>query len=79
MEDFLNFLSKKADELKLNAGYAGSSHDGGARELRNNIEVFKAGLSGNIPNSWKKDYMEFKDRKDPEYLIYLSLKDKFER
>jgi len=74
---FLEFLLDKAKELEDIAGYSGSHHDGGARELRNQVEVYISGQYGEIPEVWEKYHQEFKTTKDPEYDTYLRLKRKF--
>jgi len=48
---------RAADKLESDAGYSGSSNDGGASRLRENLDLFlqdlRIGAGGNIPSDNK--------------------------
>ena len=74
---FLEFLLDKAKVLEDNAGYSGAHHDGGARELRNQVEIYISGQYNEMPEKWERYAKEFETKNDPEYQDYLRLKKKF--
>jgi len=90
--DFINFLSyleeaikKEAEQKKLDAGYNGEHHDGGASAMLYEFKIYMMGLNKEIPEHWVKhlDEFTFKNKldKDPEYrdeyAEYLRLQSKF--
>jgi hypothetical protein len=78
MDKFLDFLLKKAEELAMNAGYSGAYDDGGASALRRQVECYRAGLAGTLPDSWRAHHAEFARLNDPEFATYKRLQAKFE-
>lgn len=76
-DQFLEFLVDKVKELEMNAGYSGAMHDGGSRDLNNQIECYIHGQHSELPTLWKTYYDEFKVKNDPEYKLYQRLKQKF--
>jgi hypothetical protein len=90
--DFVNFIDylkveieKDAAEAELNAGLGGHHHDGGARDMRNELNIYLMALNKEIPDQWKKHLKEFTFKtdleKDPEYkdeyAEFLRLQEKF--
>lgn len=77
-EGFLNWLDEKADDLENIAAQSGAMHDGGAKHLRDLIDLYRSAINGEIPDIWKEYQKEFEKLNDPEYQTYLKLKKKFE-
>ena len=77
INEFLEFLRRKATKLQDDAGYNGRHDDGGASHIRDMIDVYIAGMSQQLPENWKRYYEEFQKEGDPEYQEYLRLKNKF--
>ena len=78
-EEFIKHLLQLAQKKRENAGFAGSMGDGGASRIEIEIEVYEAGVAGEVPNTWKKEYKEFSNKLDPQYEEYLELKKRFEK
>lgn len=66
-----------ADTREENAGYSGAMNDGGASVIRSYVEIWKAGLSEQIPKALKNYYDEIVCEEDPEWKEYKRLKAKF--
>lgn len=77
--NFIHYLENIATSVEYSAGMNGSIHDGGAREIRNQIEAYRAGLHNIIPDIWQSYWKTHNKEQDPEYNQYLELKKKFER
>ena len=90
--DFIKFVDylkvevvKEADEVQLNADLGGRRDDGGAKYMRNEINVYVMALNKEIPDHWEKHLKEFSFKseldKDPEYkdeyAEFLRLQEKF--
>lgn len=75
---FLKHLLKVADDLENDAGHSGAHHDGGARDLRTQVEVYQAGQSNMIPRVWESRWDDYIKTKDAEWAEYQRLKLKFE-
>jgi hypothetical protein len=69
----MELVLKEAKNREMSAAYGGERGDGGARILRAQVEIFRAGLDGRIPDEWKS----YEKQLDPEYKRYLELKKKF--
>ena len=67
-----------ADNKRKNAAYSGDMGDGGAKMLEDQVDIYRAGMSGRIPPVWLEYHKEFTNVSDPEYQKYLELKKKFE-
>jgi hypothetical protein len=67
--EFLNFIDKKILDNK--------SEEPRYR-LKDIWEIYKLALAKRIPKIWSDYLEEFKKIKDPEYDLYLKLKNKFE-
>lgn len=76
-ERFLEFLCDKAKELQETAAQSGSHHDGGAESLDAQIDAYLCGQHNEMPERWKRYVNEFNAKADPEWQLYLRLKDKF--
>ncbi len=76
--EFLKELLHKAEVKRENAGYAGSMGDGGASRIEDEVAVYKAGLAGDVPETWAQEYKEFSNKQDPRYGEYIKLKGIFE-
>ena len=78
----INIVLKKildaAEVKRIAAGMDGAWNDGGASELVNQVEIFKCGMEGTVPQRWIEYAKEVRDEADPKWEEYLRLKDKFE-
>ena len=59
IKEFMDFLQKRANQKREDAGYSGSWGDGGASNLEHSMEVYKAGIDGISPPSWNELWKEF--------------------
>lgn len=76
--EFLQFLHKKAETLRDEAGHNGSYTDGGASALDNEITCYGAGKHAVLPVCWNRYWDEYEARvSDAEYATYVRLKEKF--
>jgi hypothetical protein len=73
-DKIMQLVLEDAADREMGAGMNGSHHDGGAHDLRMEVEFYRYGRSGVIPPTWNKYLKEL----DPEYQEYLRLKAKFE-
>ena len=71
-------MYKKAEDKKHLAGMNGEWHDGGADALVDQIEAFKCGMTGQVPNGWLEVSNQMKKEVDPDWAKYQKLKKKFE-
>lgn len=78
LQGLIAFVLKKVDERREGARLSGGMGDNYARELEIQVECFRAGLNGEVPLAWGTWNKEFLKSQDPEYKMYLSLKEKFE-
>lgn len=78
MDDFLNWLEKRAEQLRLDAGFGGSHSDGGAKVLQDQVTIYRHARAGEMPPLWMKLWNEYDRDRDPEYAEYLRLQKKFE-
>lgn len=78
LPQFFHAMEVEAHNRRENAGYSGSWGDGGARDLQEKVECWKAGLEGRIPDALKKFFTDFEKSRDPQYTEYLRLKERFE-
>lgn len=62
-----------ATERREAAGYDGSWNDNGAGRMERDIEFYRAGMEGRIPQDW----LVYEITLDPEYVEYQRLKKKF--
>lgn len=69
----MEIVMKEATNREMSAAYGGERGDRGASILRGEVEMYKAGMEGRVPDSWKK----YEKQLDPEYKRYLELKKKF--
>jgi hypothetical protein len=76
-DEVMRLALLEADNARVNAGMSGSFHDGGASAIENAVKFFKYGLDRKIPPEWDKYRKIAVNNKDPEYAIYLKLKEKF--
>jgi hypothetical protein len=77
MEKFLAFLLAQARIKRDNAAYGGAMNDGGASQIENEVEVYRAALERKTPPCWEGFLREFNRQHDPEYETYLRLQQKF--
>ncbi len=78
IEDLISAMYKKAETMKHNAGMNGAWNDGGASALVEQIEAFKCGMTGQVPNGWLEVANQMKNEDDPDWEQYQKLKTKFE-
>ena len=74
----IEFILKKAHQLKEDAGYVGRMDDGGAGRLEDQVKFYQYGVTGEFPSEWIYYRKEFEKENDPQYKTYLELKKKFE-
>ena len=74
MTKFLN----AAEGKRLDAGYSGAYHDGGCSTMLRELNAYKEGLRGVVPNFLFTYYTQAAMESDPEYPKYEELKEKFE-
>lgn len=78
MKQFLEHLLVTAQDKRDSAGFGGAMHDGGASQLEGEIEIYLAGLTSSVPTAWQRFEKEFNRKTDPQYELYLQLKQKFD-
>lgn len=78
LQGLIAFILKKVDERREGARLSGGMGDNYSRELEIQVECFRAGLNGEVPLAWGTMNKEFVKSQDPEYQMYLKLKEKFE-
>jgi len=78
IEALITAMYAKAEDMKKSAGLSGEWHDGGASDLVEQIESFKCGMTGQVPNNWLKVANQLQTEADPDWKRYQELKDKFE-
>ena len=74
-------MKKYIEDAELDresAAYSGSWSDGGCAEKLRELNAYKEGLRGIIPNFLFSYYVEASKKADPEYAQYRKLKHKFE-
>ncbi len=79
IEDLISAMYRKAEDMKHSAGMNGEWHDGGASSLISEIEAFKCGMTGQVPNDWLEVASQMKNQADPDWEQYQKLKTKFEK
>lgn len=73
----------QAAEKRLGAGYSGSRDDGGSgrmmEKLHTYLEGVMTGLANDVTETSPYGYIlkELKKKQDPDYQLYLTLKEKF--
>ena len=77
IEALIAAMYSKAADMKHSAGMNGEWHDGGASDLVEQIEAFKCGMTGQIPNGWLEVANQMKNEDDPDWETYQRLKKKF--
>jgi ATP sulfurylase len=75
---FLIYLQQVADKKEQNARMDAQMSDGGAKILRDQVDMYICGQINIIPTQWDEYYKQYTKELDPEYGEYLRLKDKFE-
>ena len=78
LKEVMELILDDAEERRQNAGFNGQHSDGGARELEEKVEIYRHGLEGSFPTEWVKYVKQYKKENDPEYKMYLRLKEQFE-
>lgn len=76
--ELLFVILEDAAQKALNAGYSGEKHDGGASRIVDQVEMFVHGWFKLIPREWGLILSRLKAQKDPEWVEYQRLKNKFE-
>ena len=66
-----------AKRLITDAGFGGRWGDDGAGEIAVQVDVFRAGLAGRIPQAWLPVLTRITQEDDPEWQDYQKLKAKF--
>lgn len=73
----LSAAQSNEDTARFNGRY----DDGGARVIRGQVEMYRAGARRIVPPQWADDYAAAKDellaKRDPDYAEYLRLRSKF--
>jgi hypothetical protein len=69
---------QEAKRVEDNAGYSGMMTDGGSLRMMEKADAYEAGLKGEIPEFLKPFIKKIRCEKDPEYVKYLELKQRFE-
>jgi hypothetical protein len=77
INSFLKFLLKQAQIARSNAAFGGAMHDGGASQLEDQVEVYLAGIRLSIPEQWTSRKQKHMRETDPDYAVFLKLKEKF--
>jgi hypothetical protein len=77
VNDFTQWLKVVAEKNREIAGQQGQMHDGGYKELSDQISIYLAGIMKVFPEEWKNHLPEYKKDNDPEYKEYLRLMKKF--
>lgn len=67
-----------AEQAREDAAYGGSWDDGGCSDKLRQLNAYKEGLRGIIPNFLFSYYVQASKEIDPEYAQYRALKHKFE-
>lgn len=73
IDKLIELALKDAENKRLDAGYGGHMHDGGASQIEAEVKFYQYGLAGRIPPEWEK----YEKQLDPEWVEYLRLKKKF--
>ena len=74
----IQLMLKHAAQCRADAGMNGEHHDGGAGSIEAQVEAFRAGLLGNVPDIWKTVLIKMTREENPEWKEYLRLKAMFE-
>ena len=74
MTKYVNAAEGKAEA----AGFNGAYHDGGCGTMLRELNAYKEGLRGVVPNFLFSYYTQAENEADPEYPKYQELKEKFE-
>ena len=77
-KEFLEFLTNSAIKARDSAALSGEWGDGGASRVLEQISIYKAGQYNQLPPEWEGHLKEFNKENDPDYLVYLELKKKFD-
>ena len=72
-------IKREAEKRRLSAGYQGAMHDGGARSLLAEWDIWKAGWNRKLHSSFATFALEIARGRDPEYGEYRRLQQKFEK
>lgn len=76
--ELLHYLLQTAQVKRADAGYGGHRDDGGASQLEAQVELFIDAVIDRIqPQAWKEYAKELERNRDPEYAVYLRLRNKF--
>ncbi len=78
IEVVLNRILSAAEKKRLDAGMGGAYHDGGASEMERQVEIFRCGMEGVIPQMWIGYAKEVKNAADPEWEEFQRLRNKFQ-
>lgn len=77
IEEVMSRVLRAAQMAKEDAGWSGRMDDGGASEMATQVEYYRYGMEGVIPPEWEYYVNELKCEKDPEWVEYRRLKEKF--
>lgn len=69
---------EEADEIKLCAAQNGEWGDGGAHVLKEQVKFYIHGRKNELPPEWEGYSKQINREEDPDYKLYLILKEKFE-
>jgi len=82
LEDYFEFLKYLKEEVLSEVALIQTYDNDSARQIQEKMEIYFNALNKEIPKEWFKYYESFtaekKKIRDPDYILYLKLKNKFE-
>jgi hypothetical protein len=77
IDKVIDLVLAEAYDRAQSLGMSGSWSDGGASEIRSQVDYYRYGMSGVMPPDWQKFADQVSAMSDPEYETYKRLKAKF--
>lgn len=78
IDKIMDKVLENAEKVRMDAAYGGHHHDGGASDMETQVLFYKYGETGVVPPEWETYVKQVNREEDPDYEVYLKLKDKFE-
>lgn len=77
IEHIRRSIVEKAKNREAMATFSGAGHDGGAKRMLSEFDIWMAGINNTIPPIYEAYVEQFNKMQDPDYEMYLELKKKF--
>ena len=77
IERVIGLVLADAERRRMDAGYGGHHHDGGASQTEREVSIYRAGMEGRLPAEWQAFEEQARREADPEWAEFRRLSQKF--